>query len=75
MAAPVEGEDAPGRRIVENGVGIIAYFYFAAGRQRLHVKNTDRAFAPVADKSTAQFRRQCDAMNARGIGDVTYAFA
>src|SRR5580658_961797 len=55
--------------------GLSPTFSFAAGRQRFHVKNADRAFPPVTDKSAAEFWGQCNAVNARSIGDVTYAFA
>ena len=44
-------------------------------RQRLEVENADRAFASVADKTSAKLWRQRDTVHSRSIGNVTYGLA
>ncbi len=76
LAASVEGEDALGGGIVEDGVGIFASFYFAAdSSESLDVENCDRSFAAVADETASELGSEGDTVNARSVRDVADALA
>ena len=76
LAASIERENALGRRIVEDRVGILAdLHFFANGLKRLKVENGNGAFAAVAGESASEVGRERDAMHALGIGDIADGFA
>jgi hypothetical protein len=70
LAAPVEGEDAAGGRLVDDGVGILARLGLAELLESLQIEYRDRARAPVARKSAAQLRGEGDAVDALGVRDL-----
>src|SRR6185436_6942733 len=76
MTTAVESENAFGRGIVQNGVGIVAnIFYLAYKRQCFQIKNADGAFTAVAGESAIEFGSERDAVNARGVGNIADRFA
>ena len=70
LAAAIEREYVLRRRIVEDGVGIVAGdLHFGDRRQIAEIENRHRAGAAVADEAAAQIGRDGDAVHAFGLGD------
>ncbi len=70
FAAAVEGEDALGDGIVEDGVGIAVCLYRADRLQRLEVENRDVVAAAVAGETAAEVGSDGNAVNPFGVRDV-----
>ena len=71
MAAAVEHEYPFGKRIVEDGIGILPCLHLGHGLERFQVKNSCRIGSPVTDKTAIQPRRHRNPMHARSVGNIT----
>ena len=72
LAAAVEGEDALGDGVVDDGIGIGVSFYGAERCQGFHVEDHCEVGATGADKAAAEVWRERDAVDALGVGDVAF---
>src|SRR6266446_4205506 len=70
LAASVQGEDALGNRVVDDGVGIGAGGDGAEGLERLEVENGDVVGAAVADVAAAEIGNDSDAVDALGVRNI-----
>ena len=70
LAAAVEGEDALGDGIVNDGVGIRICFNGADGLQRFEVEDGYIVRTAVAGEAATEVGSDRDAMDALGVGDV-----
>src|SRR5713101_4243449 len=72
LAAAVEGEDALGGGVVNDGVGIGVGFYGADGFQSFEVKDGDGVGAAVAGEAAAEVGSDGDAVHALRVGNVAF---
>src|SRR5712671_3407441 len=72
FAAAVEGEDALGGRIVNNGVGIRVGLCGADGLQSFEIENRDGVGAAIAGEAAAEVGGHGDAVDAWRVRDVAF---
>src|SRR6266436_996038 len=72
LAAAIEGEDAFGGGIIDDGIGVSAGLGRAERLESLCVEDRDGVASAVADETAAEIGSNGDAMHAWRIGDVAF---
>src|SRR6266849_2820760 len=72
FTAAIEGEDALGGGVVNDGVGIGVGFYGADGFQSFEIEDGDGVGAAIAGEAAAEVRSDGDAVHALRVGNVAF---
>src|SRR6266851_6131057 len=72
FAAAIEGEDALGGGVINDGVGISVGFYGADGFQSFEIEDGDSVGAAVAGEAAAEVGGDSDAVHALRVGNVAF---